>query len=93
MQKGGFAPEVYQRVMEELFGGIEGCEVIADDLMVGGTNNEEHDQRLKKVLDRAREVQLKLNQKKCKIRVTEVSYIAHTFTSEGVKPGQRCKPF
>ena len=74
------APEVYQRVMEELFGGIEGCEVIADDLMVWGRNNEEHDQRLKKVLDRAREVQLMLNQKKCKIRVTEVSYIGHTFT-------------
>ena len=83
------APEVYQRVMEELFGGIEGCEVIADDLMVWGRNNEEHDQRLKKVLDRAREVQLKLNQKKCKIRVTEVSYIGHTFTSDGVKPDQR----
>ena len=63
--------------------------MIADDLMVWGRNNEEHDQRLKKVLDRAREVQLKLNQKKCKIRVTEVSYIGHTFTSNGVKPDQR----
>ena len=83
------APEVYQRVMEELFGGIEGCEVIADDLMVWERNDEEHDQRLKKVLDRAREVQLKLNQKKCKKRVTEVSYIGHTFTSEGVKQNQR----
>ena len=83
------AREVYQRVVEELFGGKGGCEVIADDLMVWGRNDEEHDQRLKKVLDRGREVQLKLNQKKCKIRVTEVSYIGHTFTSEGVKPYQR----
>lgn len=83
------APEVYQRVIEELFCGIDGCEVIAGDLMIWGRNNEEHDQRLKKVLDRAREVQLKLNQKKCKIRVTEVSYIGHTFTSDGIKPGQR----
>ena len=80
------APEVYQRVMEELFDDIEGCEVIADDLMVWGRDNEEHDQRLRKVLDRAREVQLKLNKKKCKIRVTEVSYIGHMFTDEGVKP-------
>ena len=82
------APEVYQQVMEELFGAIEGCEVIADDLMVWGRNDEEHDQRLKKVLDRTREVQLKLNQKKCKIRVMEVPYIGHTFTS-GVKPDRR----
>ena len=28
------APEVYQRVMEELFDGIEECEVIADDIIV-----------------------------------------------------------
>ena len=28
------APEVYQRVMEELFDDIKGCEVIADDIMV-----------------------------------------------------------
>ena len=80
------APEVYQRVMEELFGDIEGCEVIADDLMVWGRNVDEHDQRLRKVLDRAREVQLKMNKKKCKIQVAEVSYIGHTFTSEGIKP-------
>ena len=80
------APEIYQRVMEELFDDIELCEVIADDLMVWGRDNEEHDQRLRKVLDRAREVQLKLNKKKCKIRVKEVSYIGHIFTDEGVKP-------
>ncbi|CAB4010839.1 Hypothetical predicted protein [Paramuricea clavata] len=49
------APEVDQRVMEELFDDIEGCEP-------------------------------KLNKKKCKIRVREVSYIGHTLTSEGIKP-------
>ena len=53
------APEVYQRVMEELFDDIEGCEVIADDIMVWGRDEEEHDQRLKKVLARACDVQLK----------------------------------
>ena len=42
-----------------------------------------------KVLDRAREVQLNFNQKKCKIWVTEVSYIGHMFTSDGIKPDQR----
>jgi hypothetical protein len=30
------APEIYQRVMEELFDDIEGCEVIADDIIVWG---------------------------------------------------------
>ena len=39
------APEAYQRVMGELFGDIEGREVVADDLMVWGRDEEEHDQR------------------------------------------------
>jgi hypothetical protein len=53
--------------MEELFNDIEGCDVIVDDLIVCGRNEEEHDQRLMNVLDRAREVQLRLNKNKCKI--------------------------
>ena len=52
--------------MEELFGDIEGYDVIVDDLIVWERNDEEHDIR---VLDRARKVQLKLNKKKCRIRV------------------------
>jgi hypothetical protein len=39
--------------MEELFGNIEGCDVIADDLIVWGRNDEEHDQCLIKVLKSA----------------------------------------
>ena len=80
------APEVYQRTMEELFGDIEGCDVIVDDLLVWARNDEEHDQYLIRVLDRAREVQLKLNKKKCRIRVKEVSYMGHTLTSKCLKP-------
>ena len=76
--------------MEELFNDIEGCDVIVDDLIVWGRNDEEHDQRLIDVLERerVREVQLKLNKKKCKIRVEEVPYIGHTLTSKGLKPDE-----
>ena len=78
--------------MEELFGDIEGYDVIVDDLIVWARNDEEHDQRLIRVLDRARKVQLKLNKKKSRIRVKEVSYITHTLTSKGLKPdGEKVK--
>ena len=80
------APEVYQRTMEEIFQDIQGCEVIVDDLLVWGTTEEEHDQNLIKVLERAREVNLKLNKKKTRIRVKEVTYIGHTLTADGLKP-------
>ena len=84
-------PEVFQRTMEELLNDIEGCDIIVDDLIVWGRNDEEHDQHLINVLDRAREVQLKLNKKKCKIRVEEVPYIiGHTLTLKGLKLSYRC---
>lgn len=66
--------------------------MIADDLIIWGRNDEEHDRRLIQVLNRAREVQLKLNKKKCRIRVNEVSYIGHVLMSKGLKPvGEKVK--
>lgn len=37
------------------------------------------------MLNRAREVKLKLNSAKCKFRLDQVSYVGHIFTSEGLK--------
>ena len=54
------APEVFQQTMESLFQDKEGCEVIADDILVWGKDEDEHDRRLVQVLERAREVNLKL---------------------------------
>ena len=51
-----------------------------------GKDHEEHDRNLKLVLDLARQVDLKLNLAKCKFGVTRVNYVAHIFTSDGLKP-------
>ena len=42
--------------------------------------------RFKKVLNQAREVNLKLNRKKCKVRKDEVPYVGHLLTKDGLKP-------
>ena len=39
--------------------------------------------RLVKVLDKARKINIKLNEKKCKIAQTEVVYVGHRLTGEG----------
>ena len=41
------APEVYQRRMEQVFEGIQGVKVIMDDIITYGSNQEEHDTRLR----------------------------------------------
>ncbi|CAL9687239.1 unnamed protein product [Knipowitschia caucasica] len=78
------ASEVFQRSMEQLFAGYP-CAIIVDDIIVGGRDAAEHDANLKKVLDRAREINLKLNPRKCKFRLDQVCYVGHLFTKEGLK--------
>ena len=51
-----------------------------------GTNTGGHDKRLIKLLQRARDCNLKLNPDKSRIRKTEVLYIGHVLTGDGVKP-------
>ena len=73
------APEVFQHVLVHLFQDIEGVEVIVDDLVVWGEDVEQ-------VLDRCRERNLKLNKEKCHFRVSEVHYVGHVLSADGVKP-------
>lgn len=76
--------EVFQRTMEQIFAGYP-CAIIVDDILIGGKDIEEHDTNLRKVLDRAREVKLRLNPFKCKFRLNQVSYVGHVFTAQGLK--------
>lgn len=69
------APEVFQKIMTQMVEHIEGAEAIIDDILVWGATQEEHDLRLRKVLDRAKEFNLKLNREKCEIRRSEVSML------------------
>ena len=80
------AQDVFQDTMSEIFNGIEGVEVIVDDLLIWGENKEQHDERLKQVLERARQKNLKLNKEKSQIALDEISYIGHNLSKEGLKP-------
>jgi transposase InsO family protein len=80
------APEIFHRIMSELFSHIDGVIVYIDDIIVIGSNQEEHDIRLKKVFNRAREVNLKLNKDKCNFGANEVKFLGHIFNGQGVKP-------
>ena len=80
------APEIYQRAMDDIFGDLDGVEVVMDDILVHGSSAEDHTRRLEAVLMRARKVNLKLNSNKTKVAQSEVNYVGHLLSSEGVKP-------
>ena len=79
------ASEVFQKAMDHLLEGYP-CEVIVDDILIWGATETEHDANLTKVLDRIREINLKLKWDKCKVKVREVGYVGHLLTAEGLKP-------
>ena len=72
--------------MEEEFEDIEGAEIIVDDLVVWGQNDEEHDKRLEQVLEHALKSGLKLNRKRCKFSINHITYVGHIFSSNGLEP-------
>lgn len=80
------APEIFQRRISQLFEDVEGCDVIIDDIIVWGKDEKQHNKRLTRVLERAREINLKLNKSKCKIASTEVKYMGHIFSESGIRP-------
>ena len=57
-----------------------------DDLLVHGRTKEEHDARLNKVFQRARDKNLKFKWDKCRFGIKEIKYVGHILSSEGVKP-------
>ncbi|KAI4884219.1 hypothetical protein NFI96_005617 [Prochilodus magdalenae] len=80
------APEVFQKCIAQRLEDLEGVVNIVDDILVWGENMEQHDKRLRQLLDRIRSINLKLNRAKCKIRMTEVSYVGHVLSADGLKP-------
>ena len=82
------ASEVFQKKISEIIEGLEGCKNNQDDIIVWGSSKEEHDERLKAVLDRIRAANLKLNKEKCVFCVQQLTFLGHTFTANGVKPDE-----
>jgi len=80
------ANEVFQKRMTQEYERLEGVEVVYDDILVHGSTQEEHDERLKAALQCTREAGIKLNGAKCKFGLPEVTYLGRVISGEGVKP-------
>ena len=81
----GTASEVYHRMMKELLAGYP-CAIIVDDSFPWGSGTAKHDTNLHKVMQQAREVNIKLTVKTCKFRLDKVSYVGHKFTKDRLRP-------
>ena len=59
------APEKYQQVIQQVLQDCSGTANISDDIILYGSDQAEHDERLEKVLTRLEKKGLTLNKEKC----------------------------
>ena len=86
------APEIFQIKLQAAISGLPGVYPIADDILIVGEGatdgeaEEDHDRKLRQFLDRCREKSIKLNKEKFRLRLSDVSYMEHLLTKEGLHP-------
>jgi len=80
------APATFERLMEKVLHGMlsKKCLVYLDDVIIFGRSFDEMLENLKMVFSRFREVNLKINPKKCSFFQNEVKYLGHIISEEGI---------
>ena len=81
------APATFQRLMERAMGEINlrDCLIYLDDIIIFSDTFEAHLERLEAVFQRLHTYNLKLKASKCEFFKTEVTYLGHVVSEEGIK--------
>ncbi|GFX77320.1 retrovirus-related Pol polyprotein from transposon 297 [Trichonephila clavipes] len=80
------APQTFMRFMHEVLRGLPFCFVYLDDILCYSENAEEHRSHLRTIFQRLGSYGLKLNISKCVFGVTELIFLGHLITPDGIKP-------
>ena len=78
------SPGVFQRIMDGLLAGLPGVCVYLDDIIVTGRNQEEHQENVRRVLQKLKNAGFKLKKKKCAFGVSSVTYLGHQIDAQGL---------
>lgn len=81
-----YASKVFQQKNCETFGDIEGVHIIAGDMIIATSSDEEHAAILQKVMEMAQRANVKFNKDKVQYKVNTIRYMGHIITPQGVKP-------
>lgn len=80
------APEMFQKIMEQILADCDCVINYIDDVFVFGETEQEHDEALRKVLEVFKSRGILLNQSKCVFKVPEITFVGHRLSSKGVQP-------
>lgn len=82
------APAIFQRYLEQLLQGIEGCGNYLDDIIISAPTIEEHVARLEKVLAILSKHGIKCKKSKCKFIKQTIEYLGRQLSATGILPDE-----
>ncbi|CAI8009513.1 Transposon Tf2-9 polyprotein, partial [Geodia barretti] len=80
------AAQTFQRFIDQVLHGLPFCYAYIDDLLVASSSPEEHQQHLRQVFQRLSEHGIIINPSKCRFGVSELEFLGHTVSSQGIRP-------
>lgn len=80
------AAQIFQSVMDRILEKIDDVQVYIDDILIWANNDLELLGKVKQVLDRLVEHNVKVNLSKCQWFVDKVTYLGHEISSAGIAP-------
>lgn len=75
-----------QRLLDNILTGIPGCCHYLDDIVCCGRTQEEHDDRLRQVMQRLQAANVSLNYKKSKFSQSSIEFCGYKVSSAGISP-------
>ena len=80
------ASELFQSRISVILEGLERVLCLVDDILDFGTDQQEHDCRLRCVLERLNKARVTLNADRCTFSRREIEFLGHVINHRGVHP-------
>ena len=80
------AQDIFQSKLDAIFIGMEGVTGIADDMIIAGKDEMEHDRNFLVFMEKCMENNLTLNSEKIQFKQSQVSFYGHVWSEHGISP-------
>ena len=80
------AQNIFQSKLDAIFIGMEGVTGIADDMVIAGRDEMEHDRNFLAFMEKCMSNNLTLNAKMIQFKQSQVSFYGHCWLKHGISP-------
>ena len=80
------AQDIFQSKLDSFFIGMEGVTGIADDMVIAGRDEMEHDRSFLAFMEKCMNNNLTLNSEKIQFKQSQVSFYGHCWSKHGISP-------